>query len=170
MATLYLLVGYPGAGKTTTSKALHQLTGAEHLWADHIRKEQFNPPTYSEKENNQLYEELNQRTEQLLASGQSVIYDTNFNYAADRQKLRQLAQKHGAETKLLWVQTPREIAKQRATVEAHQHESRVLGSMTDQDFERLTNHLQEPQPTEQPVIVDGTKVDTEYLQSLLKIK
>lgn len=167
MATLYLLVGYPGAGKTTTSKALQTLTGAEHLWADHIRKQRFDQPTYSQAENDELYQYMNQQTADLLKQGKSVIFDTNFNFYKDRQHLRQIAADNQAETILLWVQAPKAVAKQRATTEAHQHESRVLGSMSEEDFERLTNHLEEPRPDEQPVIVDGTKVSPEYLDSLL---
>ena len=73
---LYLFVGYPGAGKTTASKIIAQHTGATHLWADHVRGKMFERPLHSVDESHQLYERLNQRTAELLAAGQSVIYDT----------------------------------------------------------------------------------------------
>lgn len=167
MPTLYLLVGYPGAGKTTVSKTLHKLTGAQHLWADRIRKEQFKGPHYTAEENTKLYDSLNHLSDELLAAGKDVIFDTNFNFYKDRQKLRKIAADNNAQSVLLWVQAPKPVAKQRATTDAHKQDSRVLGNMSEADFERLTNHLEEPRADENAVIIDGTKVSPEYLASVL---
>jgi len=158
--TLYLMVGYPGAGKTTVSQMLHKLTGAEHLWADHVRKERFGQPTYTRSENSELYDRLDQETARLLGEGKSVVYDTNFKFQDDRQKLRDIATKAGAKTVLIWVQTPAQIAKERATTLGN-----VIGRMTEADFDRLIDKLEEPQPDENPIIIDGTKVDEAYLQA-----
>lgn len=161
------MVGQPGAGKTTTAHALQSLTGAEHLWADHVRKEQFTAPTYSHQENTALYEQLNQEAAELLAQGKSVIFDTNFKHYADRQKLRQIAAEQGAETTLLWVQTDPDLAKSRATRDAHRQHTRKLGDMTEADFERLSDHFEEPRPDETTIILDGTKITPDYLSSVL---
>lgn len=75
---LYLMLGYPGAGKTTTAKTIHELTGAVHLWADKIRNERYPHPTHSHKENIELYDYLNELTAELLATGQSVIFWYGF--------------------------------------------------------------------------------------------
>jgi predicted kinase len=165
--TLYLLVGYPGSGKTTASRVIHDLTGAVHLWADHVRKERFAQPNYGHAENTELYNYLNEEASHLLAAGESVIFDTNFNFFEDRQKLRQIADKVGAKTILLWVQAPVDVAKKRATTKAHQQDSRVLGNMSDADFERLSGHMEEPAPVENPIIIDGTQISRQYLNSLL---
>lgn len=165
--TLYLMLGYPGAGKTTTAKAIHELTGAIHLWADHVRRETFKEPTYTHDENIKLYDYLNKVTEQLLESGQSVIFDTNFSFYQDRQKLRQIATKHKAETKVIWVKTAKDIAKGRATTDAHTQHTRVLGNMSESTFERMSNNLEPPRDNENFIEVDGTKVSPEYIKSLL---
>ncbi len=166
-AKLYLMLGYPGAGKTTTAKVIHELTGAVHLWADHVRRETFGEPTYTHEENIKLYDYLNKVTEQMLASGQSVIFDTNFSFYKDRQKLRDLAHEQGAETKVIWVTTDKATAKARATADAHAQETRVLGNMAEETFERMSSNLEPPRDDEHVIEVDGTKVSRQYVATLL---
>ena len=167
--TLYLMLGYPGSGKTTTSKVIHELTGAVHLWADRIRRERFGTPTYSHQENLELYEHLNELTAELLAAKQSVIFDTNFNFYKDRQKLREIAAQHGAQCQLIWVTTPKSVARERATANAHTQPTRILGDMPPEQFERMSRNLQPPRDDEQYIEVDGTKVTTEYIGGLLEL-
>ena len=85
--TLYLFVGAPGAGKTTTAQIIAETTDAVHLWADAERHRLFEHPSHSKEESDLLYTKLNLETEQLLSRGQSVVFDTNFNFYADRQML-----------------------------------------------------------------------------------
>lgn len=165
---LYLLLGYPGSGKTTTSSFIHELSGAVHLWADKIRKERFVNPTHSHNENIQLYSHLNDVTSELLAAGQSVIFDTNFNFYKDRVHLRAIADKHNAKAVLLWVRTSKELAKDRATKNANKQTTRILGDMPPDQFDRLSRNLQPPKKNENYIEVDGTKVSKEYIADILR--
>ncbi len=165
---LYLMVGYPGAGKTTVSKIIHELTGATHLWADHERRTRYDHPTHSHQENIELYEDLNAVTEDLLATGKSVIFDTNFNFYKDRQKLREIAAKHGAQTKLIWVRTPKDLARQRATHGLGQ-DTRVLGDMPAEQFERISSNMQPPGADEKAIEIQGTEVSPEYIKQTIGI-
>jgi predicted kinase len=165
--TLYLMVGIPGAGKTSAAKLLSAITGAEHIWADHERRKMHVKPTYSKEENDQLYIGLNDQTEKLLKQGGSVVYDTAFNHVSDRQKLRELATRYNAATIVVWVQTPKELAKERAQ-NTHLHaETRVLGNMTDEHFGNLSNKLEEPTDNETTLVLDGTQLTREYISDAL---
>lgn len=161
------MLGYPGSGKTTTARIIHELTGAVHLWADHVRRERYGKPTYGHRENLELYAHMNELTAELLAAGNSVVFDTNFNFHKDREHLRNIAKKHGAGTKLIWVSTPKDVAKARATDGAHQNDTRILGDMSPVDFERMARNLQQPKPDEHYIEVDGTKVTRDYIKKLL---
>lgn len=168
--TLFLMVGYPGAGKTTTSRMIHKLTGAVHLWADHERNKMFVKPTHSHQENLQLYEALNKRTEELLRQGKSVVFDTNFNFYKDRERLRKIAAAEGAKTVLVWMTTPKDIARERAvnhplTGEHH----RVWGNMSLEDFERIASNLEEPRPEEHPVKLEGIGLTEETIARTLNL-
>ncbi len=166
---LYLMLGYPGSGKTTTAKALHQLTGAVHLWADQIRRDRFGTPTYTHQENLKLYSHLNEMAGELLATGQSVIFDTNFNFYKDRQRLREVAATHGADTLIIWVIAAKDLARKRATEaeDVHFQDTRILGNMPEETFERMSGHLQPPREDETFIKVDGTKVNPDYIRSLI---
>ena len=166
--TLYLMVGYPGSGKTTAAEAIAHITGATHLWADRVRRERYSEPTYSHTENMDLYDHLNQVAAELLNAGNSVVFDTNFNYRHDRDHLRTIANKHGAKTVVIWVQTAKSTAQHRATHLDEAERTRVLGSMDEEDFERLASKLEEPGPDETVITLDGTKITEAYVRTHLE--
>ncbi len=162
------MVGYPGSGKTTAAKIIHEQTGAVHLWADHERKQRFARPTHSHEENLKLYAELNDMTAKLLGEGKSVIFDTNFNFYKDRQKLREIANTHDAQTVVVWVVAPHDLAKQRAVHESNGQDTRVFGNMPLDHFERIARNLQEPREDEQPVRLDGANISPDSVSSALE--
>lgn len=162
---LYLFVGYPGAGKTTVAKIIEQASGAVHLWADHERQQRFADPSHHVDETSELYRQLNDQTNQLLAAGQSVIFDTNFNYRRDRDHLRQIADKYGAKTLIIWLTTPKALARQRATHDAHRERNGYRDRMSQTTFNQLSNHLQEPEKDENFIKIDGTKIDESELRA-----
>jgi predicted kinase len=165
--TLYLMVGYPGSGKTTVAKIIHELTGAEHLWADHERHEMYGTPTYSHEENLRLYAHLNDETETLLKNGKSVIYDTAFNYHEDREHMRAIAERANAQVLTVWVTVDKATALDRATDNAHLQHTRILGNMPLETFEHISSKLEEPQANENAVMLDGTKVTPDYVAEKL---
>lgn len=166
--TLYMLVGYPGAGKTTTAKILEQLTGATRLSSDEVRLQMFPQPTFSPQEHHQLYAELNRQTEDLLQAGKSVIYDANLNRLEHRQEKYGMCMQTGAKPVLLWIQAPREIAKERAT---HQDRAPLIprNETAGEMFDRIADIIQRPSAEEDPILIDGTKITSEYIAQMLHL-
>ncbi len=165
--TLYLMLGYPGSGKTTTSRSIAKLTGAIHLWADHERRHRFSKPTHSHQENLELYEVLNQKTIEYLNAGKSVIFDTSFNLYKDRERLRAIATAAHANCVLVWVTTPDGVAKARALHETHRDKNGYTEKMSASDFDRLSTTLELPHPDEKYVEIDGTKITDSYVAKQL---
>lgn len=168
--TLYLMLGYPGAGKTTTAKVIHGLTGAVHLWADQIRNERYMEPTHSHQENLALYEHLNELTAELLGTGQSVIFDTAFNFYKDRQHLREIASKHDSIVTLIWVKANRSLARERAIHPEHARHNTYPKPMESERFERISNDFEPPHDDEDYIEIDGTKVTPEYIRQKLALE
>lgn len=165
---MYLMIGYPGSGKTTLSALIAKRTGAVHLWADGERRKMFGEPTHSEQESIQLYEYLNHRAAELLTNGESVVFDTNFNFAADRDKLRDIAKQRDAETKLIWLTTPVELARHKAV---HPPEMRngYMQGMTAEVFDSIVSKLEPPTKDEKVIKIDRSKLDADELLRLLGI-
>lgn len=161
------MMGYPGAGKTTTAKTIHELTGAIHLWADKIRNERFPHPTHSHEENIALYDHLNELAAELLATGQDVVFDTNFNYYKDREHLRKIANQHNAQTRLLWVQAPKTLARERATHPNHAKRNTYPYQMPLERFERISRDFEPPGNDEPYIEIDGTQVTEAYIREKL---
>lgn len=160
------MVGYPGAGKTSVASIIAETTGAVHIWADKERHELFGA-VYDREQSEELYNHLNERTDQLLRTGKDVVFDTNFNYYKDREHLRQIAENAGAKTTLIWLKTPREIAYQRAIAESDG--KRLFVTMSHDDFEQVASHLEPPQPEEHAIEIDNTQLDPAAIKQRLGI-
>lgn len=165
--TLYLMIGYPGAGKTTVSKAISLATGANHIWADVERHKLFPNPSHSKQESDELYDRLNAAAEYLLAQGKSVVYDTNFNFYADRLKMRAIAKRQGADCVVIWVTTPLEIARDKAVCAEEQRNGYVM-SMTEQQFNSIVSKLEPPHKDEKVIKIDNPHLDKAALLAILK--
>jgi len=167
MPMLYLMFGYPGAGKSTTAKVIEQLTGAIRLSSDEVRIELFPKPTFSQQEHDALYKELDNRAEKLLSEGRNVVYDANLNRYQHRKDKYDICQRTGATAKLLWIQADKSLAKERALHESRQH-LWPEAETPDQMFDRIASIIEEPGPDEPYTAIDGTKVTESYIENLLQ--
>jgi predicted kinase len=161
------MLGYPGAGKTTVSRLICDLTDAVHIWSDHERRAMFNQPTHSKAESDKLYAYLNRRTKELLSDGRSVVFDTSFNHLKDREHLRRIADDAQAKTILVWVNTPLDLARARAVHDSHALDNHYPEAMSEAEFERIARHLEPPQADESFYAIDGEKISREAVEKLL---
>lgn len=164
--TLFMMFGYPGAGKTSTAKVIQKLTGAEHLSSDEIRLELFPKPTYTQEEHDAVYDELNRRAEALLKEGKSVIYDANLNRYKHRLEKYEMCERTGAKAVLIWVQTPKDLARERAVMRGHHHlvpKDETFESM----FDRVTDVIEEPREDEPLYTLSGDPLEESAVSELL---
>ncbi len=168
MPRLYMMIGYPGAGKTTTASVLHEITGAAHLSSDAMRSALFREPSFSQAEHDELYRYLDTTTEELLKAGKDVIYDANLNRLQHRQDKYNICQRTGSQAVLLWLKTPRDMAKERASDVSRQH-LWPPDETPEQLFERIAGVIEEPGVNEPFIEIDGTKVTPAYIQEQLRL-
>ncbi len=166
---LYLFVGYPGAGKTTTALLIKDSTNARHIWVDLERKARFGGQDFTESDTEELYRELDVEIETYLQRREDVVFDTNINLKKDRDFLRNLAKKNDAETVLIWLTTDKNISKQRAYRDFNQDNLRVLGAMDDSTFDKIAGKFQKPDDNEKPIKIDGNRHTKEEILKLLNL-
>ena len=108
--TLFLLYGFPGAGKTYFSRQLCEELQAAHVQGDRIRYELFERPRYDRQENDIVSHLMEYIAEEFLQAGISVWFDVNAMRSAQRRELREMARKVKATTIMVWFQVDTESA------------------------------------------------------------
>lgn len=154
--TLIMLYGFPGSGKTYVARQLAEQVKAAHLQADRIRDELFSQPRYDKQEDGIVSHLLNYMTSEFLASGISVIYDTNAMRASQRKELREMARKHKAQFTLIWLQVDADSAYTRTFKrDKRKTDDRYARVYDRASFDAYVATMQNPTPTEDYTVVSG---------------
>jgi len=164
---LYMLLGYPGAGKTTAAKIIEKLSGAHRLTSDEERLKRFSTPHFTESEHTQLYRQLDDETEELLASGQSVIYDANLNRYTHRADKYEICRRTNARAVLIWLDTDRDLSERRSS-NIKRQKLWPVGETPQAMFERIANLIEPPRDNETPIILDGSALTLAIIKTVLK--
>ena len=115
-ATLRLLCGLPGAGKTTRAKELEAAGAGIRLNADEwvCRLYPDDAENAARDERKHLVEQVQwELVERLLTSGISVVLDWGVWTRAERDNYRQRARELGADVEMVFVDAPIETLHQR---------------------------------------------------------
>ncbi|MDQ2973748.1 MAG: ATP-binding protein [bacterium] len=167
---LFLMLGLPGAGKTTTARLLADRLNAIHVSSDEIRRDIYPNSDFSQPEHDNLYMQINTQVEHYLNNGYSVVYDANLNRKVHRQEKYDMAESVGAKCVLVWVQTPSELARKRRVHQEPQHDLIPAHESPEQMFDRIVEVFEEPDSTEPYLAIDGRVVNeqsiTEFISAL----
>ncbi len=161
-----MMMGYPGAGKTTTAQMIAKLTGAVHISSDKMRLALFPEPKFTPEEHKLLYDELDHITRDLLRAGKDVIYDANLNRLIHRKEKYDVCQEVGAQAKLIWIKTKKDTAKQRAVHDSRSH-LWPPDEPADKMFERISEVIEEPKSDEHYIAISGDHFSKEAVKKAL---
>ena len=82
-----------------------------------------------------------QRSRELLAKGESVIYDNANHTRRNRDRCRRIADQAGARFRLVWVDTPLDAAWQRLL---DNRATRVRRDVPDASFRQIVEQFEPP--------------------------
>ena len=106
---LVVLVGLPGAGKSTFARRLAPLIDAVILESDALRRLLFGAPQHAENESKRLFRAIQAVTFRLLLDGRSVIVDATNLRETHRKPYVDIAAKTGARLHVVHLTAPEDV-------------------------------------------------------------
>lgn len=113
---LYIMCGVGFSGKSTLAKKIAEHTGAVLVSQDALffeKEKELNLDQDSDEQWRMLLDICLERIKENLSAGKSVVFDNTNTKFEHREELRRLARSVGAETKVIFLDTPIEIQKER---------------------------------------------------------
>lgn len=151
----YLLVGYPFAGKTTVAKELEKQLGFKRLSIDEVKFELgfegVSDDDVPDEAWDKIFTELDKRIVENLKAGKTIVNEYAWLTKEWRNRARKLATELGIETKLLFVNTPEQIARERWQ-QNRKNNSRF--DVPDSVFEEAIKLFEKPTKDENIIVYD----------------
>jgi len=108
-----VLMGLPGAGKSTFARRLAPLIGAIIIESDVIRRLLFGTPRQLESEHKRLFRAIQAVTLRLLLDKRSVIVDATNLRETHRKPFRDMAATAGARLQVVHLTAPENVIFER---------------------------------------------------------
>lgn len=155
MLTLYILCGYPFAGKSTIARELIPALKLARVALDDINSERGVGDNIAnaiaEEEWQESYDMYHERIVDNLKAGNSVIVDSVAHKRQNRDALRRLAQENSAQTVVLYVATLANVSRERWLENRH---SMRRVDVRDDDFNRIVDQFEVPEADERVVVIE----------------
>ena len=154
-ATLHVIVGPCGAGKTTYAHAFARREGAVPFVLDEWGARLFGPDVRGPIELAWMLERLARCAELIrstavavLAAGASVILDLGGMRRADRERIRQMAKANGLSVQWHVVDAPREVRRARVVARNAAKGETFVMEVSPEMFEFLESVYEAPDAAE----------------------
>ena len=153
---LFVLCGYPYAGKSYVADEILKHTDIEVVSIDNIfKKKGFDWDSDrlpNAEEWNEIFEESYERTKTALEQRTNVLYDSTNQTIASRDKLRELASSAGAQSTVIYIKTSIENVWKRWE-ENQQNPSRSIVSR--ELVQQTIDMFEEPLVSEGALIIEN---------------
>jgi predicted kinase len=159
---LNLLMGHAGSGKSYFARHLAETKHWTRLNGDSMRMALFGSVEAIQAQDQSLRREgifraVDYAAEQVILSGQSVVYDANNNRREVRLEKEAMATRTGAIAVVVWVQVSKEQAILRTQERDEAKDQRQFTKeQATEVIERHIANTDEPGPEEKVIIINGT--------------
>jgi predicted kinase len=151
-----MMVGIPGAGKTTFAEHFAKTFSAPYLNPRSLAYEAGIGVDKAEKAVEVLLSEF-------LKNERSIVYEGPTETKVERAELIAIAKKAGYQTLIVWVQTEPLEAKRRAM-----RKQQPGTPLTADEFDNAFAYFQAPTEAEKPVVISGRHTYATQLKAVLK--
>ncbi len=154
--TVLIMMGLPGAGKSTFARQFAKTYGLPFISFDRIRHELFNEPTYTSSEQDIISRIASYMTSELLHSRHTFIIDGLYaNVKTNRMSIQRQARENGFRTLVIWAQVDGPTAKMRSLKRnSKKRDDMYNRSLSVAIFEGLKKQLTPP-TGENYVVISG---------------
>lgn len=157
----YLFTGYPFSGKSTLIKKLQERFGFEVLSIDEIKFEmgykEVSDDDVPDQVWSEAHKEIDRRLIAYLKEGKIVLHDNAWMKREWRDGKRKIASGLGVETKIVFVDTPQDVVRERWL---RNRQTKERHDVPDNIFEEGMLHFEVPTEDEN-VIVYTSETDFE---------
>ncbi len=157
-ATVYIICGFIGSGKTTFAKKLEKETGAVRITKDEWLIDLFghDPSIHKFEEYDQKICEISRGIAfQFAEKGIDVIIDEGFWAKEQRDEMRKKIHSLGAKAVLCYIKTPIEIIRERM-LERNNNLTKDSFEISSEMFDNYLKYWQPPSEDEGYVVVNGS--------------
>ncbi len=137
---LVAMCGIPFSGKSTIARELGDRCGLALVSVDAIVRER-NIDVGSQRGWAKAMAEGLARTRRLLAEGQAVVYDNANHSRRNRDRCRRLVKQNDARFRLVWVDTPVEVARRRLVAN---RQTLARSDVPDTSFFEIVDQFEPP--------------------------
>jgi predicted kinase len=168
--TLYITMGLPASGKTYFSQRFAKDLGVFFLNVDSLRLAIVDYPQFTPSEHKMVYGTAEFLAEQHLAQGMSFICNGNYHFYDRRTSMQKMAERYNAEYKILWIDVPYEVAKERILTREHEIPKEKEKDPWIEVLDRMRRNFQNPHKDEPFIKIDGTiSYDTQLNHALRQL-
>ena len=152
MATVHLLCGRPGSGKTTFARELEETHKAVRYTYDEWMIQLYGrSPEQFEALFNRVSNLIWRIATRNLALGTDVILDKGFWRKRERENVRQAAAAIGAESKLYFLDAPIDVLRKRILTRSKSDKDALW--INDQAFTEFINRFEPPGDDEDFILI-----------------
>ena len=139
---LYTLTGLPYSGKTTLTKELVKRFGFRSVSMDDVMDEKgYEVEQMTQEDWNTIYSEGYEKLKKLLSNGKTVVLDLGNLKRSERKTARQIAESLGSGYKLIYLNIPVSVIKERWAKNEETKEREQLEQIT---LDRALGMFEEP--------------------------
>jgi predicted kinase len=154
--TLFILCGFPYAGKSYVAKLIQSKTDIVFVSIDdifHARGFDWNSNTLPDAGTwEQIFSESHEQTKQALVNGKNVLYDSTNQTVASRNKLREVAKSVGANARVIYIKSPVEVIWKRWKDNQHKPTRPVVNRELVQ---QTIDMFEEPTDEENVIVINN---------------
>jgi predicted kinase len=165
---LFILCGLPFSGKSTLARAMAERLEVVHIELDAVHGERGidlkgEPPTREDWI--EAYRRSFRKLDQVLADGNSAVFDATSYRKVHRQRLARIAAKYDVSTTLIYLYVDEEQAKQR------RDENRATNerpNVDDDGFALVSGEMQLPSDDENALMYHPEVPASDWIESTLR--